>query len=96
MTFPADLRPDEVHEQTGIEIPDGDDYDTAAGLVLMRLGRMPVVGDEIELDDGSRLRVERLDGRRISRLRYLGPPTPEPENENPEASPSGTETEAPR
>ncbi len=74
MTFPADLRPDEVQEQTGIEIPEGDDYDTAAGFVLMQLGRIPEAGDEVTLDDGARLRVERMEGRRISRLRYLGPP----------------------
>ena len=74
MTLPADLRPDEVREQTGIEIPASDDYDTIAGFVLLVLGRMPVVGDEVELPDGAVLRVERLDGRRISRLRYTAPP----------------------
>lgn len=77
MTFPADLRPDELIEQTGIEIPEGDEYDTVAGFVLGELGRMPVVGDEIELEDGSKLRVERLDGRRISRLKFTSPPLTE-------------------
>jgi len=83
MTLPADLRPDEVREQTGIEIPDGDDYDTVAGYVLLELGRIPEVGDEVPLrdaageDTGSVLRVERMDGRRIARLRYVGAPIPE-------------------
>lgn len=89
MTFPADLRPDEVREQTGIEIPDGDDYDTAAGFVLMSLGRIPVAGDEVDLDDGARLRVERMEGRRISRLRYIGAPVP------PDAEGQANSVEAP-
>ncbi len=72
MTLPADLRPDEVRDQTGIDIPDGDDYDTIAGFVLLALGRIPAVGDEVILPDGATLRVERMEGRRIARLRYTG------------------------
>jgi len=74
MTLPADLRPDEVREQTGVQIPDSDDYDTVAGFVLFTLGRIPEPGDELTLDDGAMLRVERMEGRRIARLRYLQPP----------------------
>ncbi|CAG7600007.1 hemolysin family protein [Leucobacter soli] len=94
MTLPADLRPDEVREQTGIEIPDGDDYDTIAGYVLLELGRIPVVGDEVALHgpdgtDGGTLRVERMEGRRIARLRYLGPPV---EGIADEAAAAGSDT----
>ena len=74
MTIPADLRPDEVRDRTGVQIPDSDDYDTIAGFVLLELGRIPDPGDEVPLEDGAVLRVERMDGRRISRLRYFGPP----------------------
>lgn len=77
MTLPADLRPDEVLDQTGIEIPESDDYDTIAGFVLRELGRIPELGDEVPFEDGARLRVERMEGRRISRLKYFGPPLPE-------------------
>ena len=35
------LRPDEVEDLTGIELPDHEDYDTIAGLVLRVLGRIP-------------------------------------------------------
>nr|WP_243752211.1 hemolysin family protein [Leucobacter weissii] len=75
MTLPGDLRPDEMLHQAGIVIPDGD-YDTVAGFVLSELGRIPELGDEVVLDDGATLRVERMDGRRIARLRYLGVPAP--------------------
>ena len=76
MTFPADLRPDEVREQTGVEIPEDDEYDTVAGFVLRELGRIPDPGDEVELPAGGTLRVERMEGRRIARLRYTSPPMP--------------------
>lgn len=76
MTLPADLRPDELQERTGIVVPDDGTYDTVAGFVISELGRLPEVGDEVPLPDGGTLRVERLDGRRIDRLRFTGAPVP--------------------
>lgn len=73
-TFPASLRPDEVLDRTGLQIPEDENYDTVAGFVMAQLGRIPTVGDEVAVEGGL-LRVERLDGRRIDRLRF----TPEPE-----------------
>jgi CBS domain containing-hemolysin-like protein len=61
------LRADEVADAVGFEMPDGD-YETVAGLVLERLGRIPDVGDEVALD-GWRLTVVRMDRRRIADLR---------------------------
>jgi CBS domain containing-hemolysin-like protein len=63
------LRPDEVLAATGVDLPEGHaDYETVAGLVLHRLGRLAEVGDTVVLPVAT-LRVERLDGRRIDRLR---------------------------
>ncbi len=72
------LRPDEVEDLTGIALPESDVYDTVAGLLLQRLGRIPAVGDEASLivnpfdeDDDRRevlLRVVAMEGRRIDRL----------------------------
>ena len=74
------LRPDEVEDLTGIELPDHEDYDTIAGLVLQVLGRVPAVGDLAEIrvpdrtdPDGQReqlaiLTVDWMDGLRIDRL----------------------------
>ncbi|WP_251856201.1 hemolysin family protein [Herbiconiux sp. L3-i23] len=73
-TFPGSLRPDEVLEQSGIEIPEDGDYETVAGFVLAQLGRLAKVGDEVPLPAGT-LRVLRLDGRRIDRLRFTPAPT---------------------
>ncbi|GAA4365031.1 hemolysin family protein [Nocardioides caricicola] len=75
------LRPDEVEDVTGVELPDHEDYDTIAGLVLRVLGRVPSVGDLAEVVVPDRtdpdeprerlavLTVERMDGLRIDRLR---------------------------
>jgi CBS domain containing-hemolysin-like protein len=43
------LRPDEVEDATGVELPDHEDYDTIAGLVLRTLGRVPEPGDIAEI-----------------------------------------------
>jgi CBS domain containing-hemolysin-like protein len=84
------LRPDEVEDLTGIELPDHEDYDTIAGLVLRVLGRVPEAGDvaEVPVPDRSDpeesreqlavLQVIHMDGLRIDRvgLRLLdGPPS---------------------
>jgi CBS domain containing-hemolysin-like protein len=63
------LRPDEVEAATGVHMPEGHaDYETVAGLVVARLGRLAEVGDEVQVS-GMILTVERLDGRRIDRIR---------------------------
>jgi CBS domain containing-hemolysin-like protein len=80
------LRPDEVEDVTGIRLPEGEDYDTIAGLVLAVLGRVPASGDvaEVPVPDRSdpdeprqqlaALTVLHMDGLRIDRLalRVLG------------------------
>ncbi len=69
VSFSGLKRPDEL-EAFGIEIPDSDDYDTASGFVMTELGRVPEVGDEVELESGV-IRVALMDGRRIDRLRFI-------------------------
>jgi len=69
LTFPGMLRPDELLERTGISVPDDGPYETVAGFVMSELGRLPVVGDTVSIDEGL-FTVERLDGRRIDRLRF--------------------------
>ena len=45
--------------------------ETVGGYVFSRLGRRPVVGDEVPAPDGRLLRVKELDGLRIARVRVL-------------------------
>ncbi|WP_426623313.1 hemolysin family protein [Leifsonia sp. McL0607] len=78
ITFPGILRPDELQEQAGVTVPEDGPYETVAGFVMNELGRLPKVGDEVPIEGGT-LRVERLDGRRVDRIRY----TPDPEQPAP-------------
>lgn len=68
--LPALLRPDEVRARLDAEIPDGNAYETIGGFVMARLGRLARPGDEVVVAGGT-LRVERLDGRRVERLRFV-------------------------
>jgi CBS domain containing-hemolysin-like protein len=78
LTFPGALRPDELKERVGVTVPEDGPYETVAGFVMSELGRLAVIGDTVELASGT-LRVERLDGRRIDRIRFT--PKPEPEED---------------
>jgi CBS domain containing-hemolysin-like protein len=74
------LRPDEVEDLTGVPLPESEDYDTVAGLVLQVLGRIPERGDIAEVpvpeapdENDSRQRlvtltVEHMDGLRVDRV----------------------------
>ncbi|WP_104083040.1 hemolysin family protein [Cryobacterium sp. Y11] len=69
LTFPGMLRPDELLERTSVVVPEQGPYETVAGFVMSELGRLPVVGDRVPVSGGF-LTVERLEGRRIDRLRF--------------------------
>jgi len=59
----------DINEQFGFEI-DEETYTTFGGYMLGRLGRRPKVGDMVEVE-GRTLRVEALDGLRVSRVRII-------------------------
>lgn len=61
--LPGDLRLHEIERETGLVLPEGP-YDTLAGLIMDQLGRIPIVGDRVELD-GVTLRVVAMDVRRV-------------------------------
>ncbi|MEY4349558.1 MAG: hypothetical protein RL719_855 [Actinomycetota bacterium] len=73
--FPGMIRPDELREMA-IKVPDDGAYETVAGFIMSSLGRIPAVGDEIEIEDGV-LRVERMDARRVDRVRFSPTNLPE-------------------
>ena len=76
------LRPDEASDVTGIRLPEHDEYDTIAGLLLRELGRIPEPGDTVEVrlpvvftpegeptpERVAVLTVERMAGLRIDRI----------------------------
>jgi putative hemolysin len=68
------LNLDDFTEATGLQLPEGP-YETVAGYVLAQLGRLPEVGDAIEVE-GRTMTVIELDGRRIARILVSPPPEP--------------------
>ncbi len=103
VTVSGMLRPDEVESATGIDLPGHEDYDTVAGLVMQRLGRMAEVGDVVVVplplhtdDSGeplpereAELRVERLDGLRIDRIALVTRLVPPADHTNAADGPKG-------
>jgi CBS domain containing-hemolysin-like protein len=59
----------DINEQFGLDI-DEETYTTIGGYMLGRLGRRPKVGDVVEVG-GRTLRVESVDGLRVSRIRTI-------------------------
>ncbi|MBI4581708.1 MAG: HlyC/CorC family transporter [Planctomycetes bacterium] len=59
---------DEVNEELGIELPEGDDYDTVGGFVFSTMGKIPATGEEMWFTN-VRLRVIAAEERKINRLR---------------------------
>ena len=69
-SFPGMFRPDELLEKLAIRVPVDGAYETVAGYLMSVLGRVAAVGDEVRVEDGL-LRVERMDGRRVDRIRFI-------------------------
>ena len=58
---------DDFSDAVGVTLEDGP-YETVAGAIVATLGRLPKVGDAVELS-GVRLKITKLDGRRAARVR---------------------------
>jgi putative hemolysin len=61
------LNLDDFAEATGRELPEGP-YETVAGCLMATLKRVPRQGDAVEIE-GMRLKVAKMDGRRVARVR---------------------------
>ncbi|MGH2608651.1 MAG: transporter associated domain-containing protein, partial [Tepidiformaceae bacterium] len=67
----------DVEDATGSELAD-EDYDTVGGFIMARLGRIPRVGDRVDVS-GYQFRVMAMDGRRVDRVlvvKQAGEPSP--------------------
>ncbi|MEQ8839431.1 MAG: hemolysin family protein [Acidimicrobiales bacterium] len=76
---------DQLHTLVPSAIEDGD-WDTVGGLIFNTLGHIPSVGEWIE-EGGVRLQVERMEGRRITRVRLT--PVLDPEDADQRAQREG-------
>ncbi len=70
------LNLDDFEEETGVELPEGP-YETVAGFLMHRLGRVLREGDLVEYA-GHHIVAVRLDGRRLSRVRVSPVPEADP------------------
>jgi len=67
---------DEINEHLGLALPDDEEYDTIAGLVLMQFGRIPRRDELLEVDgvriivlDANRRKVEKVKIELLERVR---------------------------
>jgi putative hemolysin len=75
MLIDAGVLISDVNERFGLRIPE-EEFDTVGGFVFGTLGRVPEVGDVVQVmgfGGGMELRVEETDERRVSRLRLTSP-----------------------
>ncbi|HMT62470.1 MAG TPA: transporter associated domain-containing protein, partial [Microthrixaceae bacterium] len=63
----ATINVDDLNDDLDLRLPEGD-WDSLGGLVFSELGRVPVVGDLVEVP-GYRLHVVEVDARRVSAVR---------------------------
>ena len=82
--LPGSLHPDEVTEQIGCELPEGE-YETFAGFLLDELGHLPTVGETIRWN-GWVFEVSEMERRRIAHV------TARRESESGDESPNGDNT----
>ena len=61
------LNLEDFADDTGVDLPEGP-YETVAGFLIARLGRVPLLGDVV-IEGGHSFEVAELDGRRVSRVR---------------------------
>jgi CBS domain containing-hemolysin-like protein len=66
------LRPDEVFDAAGFEIPGSDDYETLAGFLLSLFARIPDQGDHASFG-GWEFKVVEMDDKRIAQVLLVAP-----------------------
>jgi CBS domain containing-hemolysin-like protein len=66
----GELNIDEVNEELDIDIPEGEEFETIAGFIFNRAGRLVEEGEVIEYD-GIEIHVERVENTRIMKARLV-------------------------
>ena len=66
----GELNIDEVNEALDIDIPEGEEFETIAGFIFNRAGRLVEEGERIEYD-GIEINIERVENTRIMKARIV-------------------------
>ncbi|HET6966582.1 MAG TPA: hemolysin family protein [Acidimicrobiales bacterium] len=83
--MPVDEVNELLEEDEQPELPEGEDWDTVGGLLYSLLGHVPDEGEAADVD-GHRLTAERVQGRRIGRVRISAAPSENAPEESQEES----------
>ncbi|HEX8922463.1 MAG TPA: hemolysin family protein, partial [Pyrinomonadaceae bacterium] len=62
----------DANQRLGLKLPEEDGFTTMAGFLLAKAGRLLEAGDTVE-HDGALFKVERVERRRIRRIRFTPP-----------------------
>ena len=85
---------DEVNEVLDLDLPEGEEFETLAGFIFNRAGRLVEEGEAIDYD-GITIRIEQVDNTRIMEARITIPEATDTEREGAETETKSTpETEA--
>ena len=66
----AQLRVDEVNDHLDLNLPEGEAYETVAGLILWYLQRVPVEGDVLRNEE-MEIEVTQMKGPKIEKARIV-------------------------
>jgi CBS domain containing-hemolysin-like protein len=83
---------EEVHEALEIDLPEGEEFETIAGFIFNRAGRLVEEGEVISFD-GIDIRVEEVQNTRIMKARITKPVEPESETGEDGAGPDEVQVE---
>ena len=71
---------DEVNEVLGLDLPEGEEFETLAGFIFNRAGRLVEEGERIAYEDVT-IRIEQVDNTRIQKARITIPEETDPAEE---------------
>ena len=67
--LPGALSVERTRDETGIEVPQNERYETIAGFFIDRAQKMPAIGDSATYEDAIFMEVLEMDGNRIQKLK---------------------------
>lgn len=85
------MKLDDINDALGTSL-DSEDYDSIGGIIIEYLDRLPEDGEEVELENGIRLKVQGIDQNRICKV-VMALPEPDVQEEAEETA-AGKELEA--
>ena len=85
---------DEVNEMLGLDLPEGEEFETLAGFVFNRAGRLVEEGERIAYE-GITIRIEQVDNTRILKARIVQPEEPDTEADAADAGATEADDDTP-